>query len=147
MGCDIHLYVEYKKDGCWLTADVWEKSRYSDEVGKLTVPTQFEYYGSRAYFLFSKLADCGRCIDDKPIIQNRGFPDDACAEVKAYRDDEGADGHSDSWLTYAELEKENWKDTETIPEEWRVCLGRLWNLSFEKGVKHEEIRIVFWFDN
>lgn len=143
MGCDIHLFVEYKKGDNWLSADVWEQDAYGD----YDVPRRHCFYHDRAYQLFSMLSDCGRG-SLVPIVEPRGFPKDASKILRMFRAEYGADGHDDSWITFQELDKNNdiWKG-EHIPEEWRVCLWKLWQTGFDKHVKPEEVRIVFWFDN
>lgn len=52
MGCDIHLYVERKLEGRWVTCDKW-----SDRWGEgLKVERGDSFYRERNYSLFTILA-------------------------------------------------------------------------------------------
>lgn len=115
MGCDIHLMVEAKRDGRWV--------RIGRKALKLSDGDQYdrEYdnvYSGRNYSLFSMLADvrngygfAGVDTGDgyTPISPPRGVPDDASPEYKTSVEDYGADGHSHSWHTLAQLKSYDWK--------------------------------------
>lgn len=112
MGCDIHFYVERRELGKWVTCDTWE-----DDDGDLHVPYQKSFYHDRNYDLFAILADVrnGRGFAGVktgegfvPIADQRGIPDDACAQYKTAAESYGADGHSHSWLTVEELLQFDW---------------------------------------
>jgi hypothetical protein len=199
MGCDIHVYTEFKRDGVWHSADHWEKSKYSEEE---TIPMRFECFGSRNYALFSFLANVRQRTwgNEVPVLaEPRGIPQDVSKRV---REDAGlGDLHSLSFFTLTEL-RAGWEiyhkatiqydavvDTNdeatrgwlALPEATRgspptgYCAGSSsatavdakWNeplemiigdgirqitrflsrLSLDEGVKDDEVRIVFGFDN
>jgi len=96
MGCDIHCFKEKKKNGVWVTADVWE-DKYAD--GK-SVPYETRFTG-RNYQLFGVLAGVRK--ETSVTVEARGMPADACSEVKHAAESWGCDGHTHSWLTLAEL--------------------------------------------
>lgn len=116
MGCDIHLYVEHRKNGRWVSADTWKPDE--DEEGEpkpLTVPFGAHFYDERNYDLFGMLADvrngsgfAGIDTGDGfvPIAAPRGIPSDMSPElaVEAGRMLE----HTPSWLTVAELLAYDW---------------------------------------
>ena len=109
MGCDIHLYTEYKKDGAWVTGDAWRKSRYQEEnePEQLEIPGRFRCYDDRNYNFFAWLAGVrngtwGEQVS--PIAKGRGIPTDSCAEIKAMVAQWDGDGHSHTFLTLAELD-------------------------------------------
>lgn len=113
MGCDIHLYVEKKVDGVWVSADEWK----SDEDGRMIVPYEKEFYNDRNYDLFAILANVrnGRgfagCYTGEgfnPIADPRGIPDDVCEAVKFEYDAWDGDGHSHSYFTVKELLEYDW---------------------------------------
>lgn len=107
MGCDIHFYVEKRVNGTWVSADTWEKD----------APYHENIYSDRNYSLFAILADvrnghgfAGVKTGDGfvPICQPKGLPEDCSPEVKADSDNYGADGHSHSWHTVADIMAYDW---------------------------------------
>ena len=111
MGCDIHLYTEAKdtKNGkkVWRNTDDWRLNPYY-EKGNTDGETEYNLksiYHDRDYELFTVLAGV-RQYNDKnvPISKPKGLPRDASKVVKESSADYGADGHSHSFLTYAEIE-------------------------------------------
>jgi hypothetical protein len=123
MGCDIHMQLEAKVDGRW------------EHVGELEV--------WRDYELFSCLAECGRNIDQRPIVENRGVPDDANPYTKLELIN--PDIHSTSWLTEAEfwqaygLASSLNEQIQASRELHKEALG-----IFDSKL---EVRYVFGFDN
>lgn len=129
MGCDIHLYVERRDNGKWLTCDTWEKREDDDNTH---VPYQKSFYHDRNYDLFAIFADvrngrgfAGCKIGDgfNPIARPRGIPDDCCKEYRERAEAYGEDGHSHSWLTVAEIMAYDWtqvtaKEGCVTPSEW-----------------------------
>lgn len=117
MGCDIHLYVEKKVDGDWVTADKWTPDKCAESLDALSVDYDDSFYHGRNYQLFSILADVrngsgfagcdtGDCFT--PIAAPKGLPDNASAEVKREADSWDSDGHSHSYLTVQELLNYDW---------------------------------------
>lgn len=119
MGCDIHLYVERRVDGKWVTADKWTPNKYAGEEGEPPMALEYDdrFYTGRNYNLFAILADVrnghgfagiktsGGFV---PIAEPRGIPDDACPEYRAESERYGEDGHSHSYFTVAELLTYDW---------------------------------------
>lgn len=115
MGCDIHLFVEKKVKGRWVSADKWTQDEH--EPDRKIVDYDDRFYSSRCYNLFAILADVRNGVGFagiptgegfKIIADPRGIPLDACAEVKKESDDWGGDGHSHSHFTVAELLAFDW---------------------------------------
>lgn len=122
MGCDIHLFVEKRVNGRWVTADKWKTDK-DDEPPRKRVPYDAAFYHDRNYELFSILADVrnGRGFAGiktgegfVPIADPRGLPDDVCDEVRAEAESWGGDGHSHSHLTVAELMAYDWTQTSKL---------------------------------
>lgn len=116
MGADIHLYVEKKENGKWISVDTWyeeEDFKHSDNP----------FYDDRNYDLFAILADvhngrgfggCDTGDGFTPISMPRGLPADVSAEVGQVSAQWDSDGHSHSWLTLEELLNWNhWDDVTT----------------------------------
>lgn len=115
MGCDIHLYVEVKKDGKWVSADTWETDDGWTDVTK-------HFYSGRNYDLFAMLANvrngrgfagCDTGDGFNPISEPKGLPEDVSPEVKKLSEQWDADGHSHSHLTVQELLDYDWTQTTT----------------------------------
>lgn len=104
MGCDIHLYVEHRRDGVWQAADEFER----DEDGLHLKDWTSKFYGARNYDLFSILADVRNDGNITPIAAPRGIPADASAEYKTMVEDWGCDGHSFSYHTLRQLLDFDW---------------------------------------
>lgn len=124
MGCDIHLYVEKRVDGKWVSADEW----FEDGPGTLSVykwgpgltRLAGPMYSDRNYDLFAMLAnvrnghgfagvDTGNGF--VPIHDQRGLPDDVSENVFKSWKDWDSDGHSTSWATVKELLEYDWTRT------------------------------------
>lgn len=120
MGCDIHCFAEKFEGGAWhqltgFTNDFYKEGHeyFGDERFKYSP----EPITGRNYWLFALLAnvrngwgvagsDRGDAIE--PIAMPKGFPKDACDAVALKREEWGCDGHSDSYLTIAEIEAYEW---------------------------------------
>jgi len=121
MGCDIHFYVEIKKDEKWVSADKWSADPYDcGDLEDIGIKWDDRFYTGRNYDLFAMLANVrnGRGFAGVPtgtgfipIAEPRGLPEDASPEVKAISDRWNGDGHSHSWLTLAELLAYDWNQT------------------------------------
>jgi len=119
MGCDIHLFVEKKVDGKWVSADSWEREE-EEGFNSLSVDYNKRFYSGRNYDLFAILADvrngsgfagCDTGDGFVPIDSPRGIPEDASTEVKECSERWDGDGHSHSWFTLAELLAYDWTQT------------------------------------
>lgn len=98
MGCDIHLYMEQKRDGLWYCMNQskqWLEEDYHE------LPSDHEIYSGRNYQLFGILA--GVRDPDAQLFDVKGIPVDVSEPVKAAYDEWGPDGHSHSFLTMREL--------------------------------------------
>lgn len=122
MGCDIHLFVEKRVKGKWVTADKWETDK-DDDPPRKHVPYDASFYHDRNYNLFAILADVrnGRGFAGiktgegfEPIEAPRGLPDDVCDELRAESEQWGSDGHSHSHFTVAELMAYDWTQTSKL---------------------------------
>lgn len=121
MGTDIHLYVERREGGEWVSADTWEPDEYSELAPKpLSVPFDAHFYGERNYDLFAILADVRNGVGFagvptgtgfNVIAQPRGLPTDLSPqlahEAEAYLD------HTPSWLLLSEILAFDWTQTVT----------------------------------
>ena len=172
MGCDIHMYVEYRFDGKWVCGDYFEKNPYyngvdSDESKYNVV----NIYNGRNYELFGVLAGV-RNYDVPCISEPRGLPNDCNDFIKKEYESWIGDAHSCSWLTLQELIDfhESVRPTYSYPratgnyilenlidrlkeraDSLNVIYDFLWtgNERSRKEAydKSKGIRIVFWFDN
>lgn len=100
MGCDIHIFTEFKRDGAWHSGDCFKKSKYGYDC----VPLRFRCYEGRCYELFSFLANVRQRTwgNEVPVLaEPRGLPNDMCDRVREQFDDSGY--HSESHFTLAEL--------------------------------------------
>lgn len=108
MGCDIHMFVEYKHKvddvEKWVSGDYFKMNPL---FGLYEDGEQFEVlelHGHRNYQLFATLAGVmDHSGDNVPISEPKGLPIDVCSFVKAASDYMDGDGHSHSWLTLKEL--------------------------------------------
>jgi hypothetical protein len=84
MGCDIHFYVEVKRDGQWTHHD-WEKpyvvGKYSDGSVDFSRMMKDPLYIGRNYVLFSVLADVRNDYGISPIQSVRGLPADVSSAI------------------------------------------------------------------
>jgi len=152
-GCDIHAHIEIKVADSWhyyAPADIW-----------------------RNYTVFSKMAGVRAYNGSpEPMVEPRGFPENASFTTWMHREDEGLDGHTDSWLTLDEIDELiKWFDEKLGYRPWGCRLHdqsdqRLlkWNefgvwlfgnsiCGFKDRVRGDypdalqDVRLVFWFDN
>lgn len=119
MGCDIHFFVEVKKNGKWETADSWKEDRDYD-TPRMVVPYEQSFYHDRNYNLFAILADvrngrgfagCDTGDGFNPISEPKGLPEDVSAPIKAEADAWEGDGHSHSFHTLQALLNYDWTQT------------------------------------
>lgn len=185
MGCDIHMYLEWRESaeapwqlladppccGCYGTG----KNRYGEEGqacwrcnGQKKEPMRIEeedghsyrtggkIFSDRNYALFTILADVRNSWDYKPLIEDRGLPEDVTEVLKEVLADD-ADIHSTSWMDADDLTRvlihgEHYFTHETSVK-WSVTgefvkyivQGLITPLADKYGSKN--VRVVFGFDN
>ena len=108
MGCDIHVYLERKRNingvEKWVNIDYFKKNPYYDGVDKYE--TELEHvpvYSGRNYGLFSVLADVRNYGDVTPISEPKGVPGDMSDVTRKEYEYWECDGHSHSYFTLKEL--------------------------------------------
>lgn len=164
MGCDIHMYVEYRDDSTqnWVSGDLFRMINTSSGPEYNVV----EIYNERNYSLFGILAGV-RNMDYEPISYPKGLPKDTCEIIKKEYQKWIDDLHSASYLTLRELIDYNDRIRQTdflansilepiiellkerahrlhfIPE-YYWAFAHLYKYAYDKS---NDIRIVFWFDN
>lgn len=107
MGCDIHMYVEYRKsvnsNFIWVNGDHFKMNPYFGDPGEAQFE-RIELHGNRNYALFTTL--CGvQDYSEKtiPVSDPKGIPEDCCQYVKSECERWDGDGHTHSWATLKEL--------------------------------------------
>src|ERR1044072_1167734 len=116
MGTDIHLFVEKRVNGKWLSCDKWTVDRdgYYDGYYK-HVDYKDSYYDDRNYDVFAMLANvrngsgfagCDTGDGFNVIAMPRGYPDDLSEEVKEYTDQYTE--HTPTWLSLKEILEFDW---------------------------------------
>lgn len=173
MGCDIHAFIEYKKDDLYMG--------FAED----------ELWLSRDYALFSALAGV-RAYGERPLYPPRGLPEDCSeavnghffqltvpddrvgedwlrgidfveksfadrwvAEKKSYYVEghkypfvSNSDWHTPSWLTFTEipraLKHQGISMTERAPD-FKAAIAAMAKLAEAYG--GDNVRLVFWFDN
>lgn len=149
MGCDIHLYAEYRKDGKW-HAEQANTIGTTDEWGDIRTDIPESGNTRRNYGLFGLLANVR--YDTKHGWDAKGIPDDASKEVRDVITGMEGDGHTHSYLTFQELKEEAAKlllQSDSDAQEYSRMLPE-WINSFgpnPEGVSDEDRRAVFFFDN
>lgn len=114
MGCDIHMYVEYKKkfykakdsfEERWVHGDYFKPNPdYNGVDLQEDKMERLELYGGRNYGLFATLAGVRDYTESMvPVTEPKGVPEDATAYVNKANEDWDSDGHTHSWLTLKEL--------------------------------------------
>ena len=171
MGCDIHMYVEFKGDRYYRKLNGWQCGDHFHIMNPTDPNEKPERVGlleDRAYSLFAVLAGVrNRGCDPYPCISYpRGLPDDVTKYVEEEYDEWGCDAHSCSYLTLREIvefDNNQWPKNnfggyilEPLIERLYQRANELWvlydfetrrPLTEEVLKKMENIRIVFWFDN
>ena len=154
MGCDIHMYIEKKKNGKWIPAQGFmQTGNRENDVPDVPFHDQFN---QRNYALFGFLA--GVRIPELKHFEPQGFPDDASKEVKDVYNEWGTDAHTPSYLLLKELQTIPWDDLIDYPDYYekpaklRDAFSEFYDLvywlnSYDYTCNPDEIRIVFWFDN
>jgi len=100
MGCNIHAYIEIKKEDNWdsLSEPIFKLDHYDKKApGETHTVTPFKY---RNYGLFGFLADVRNYSCIPPIVTRRGVPESPSMEF-AREYERGR--HSFSWIAASEL--------------------------------------------
>lgn len=159
MGCDIHQYAEYRKDGKWIAEEaasaVHTPAGEKDEDGDIRKRDYIELPDSgnrsRNYGLFGLLSE-GVRYDTPHAFPAKGEPEEASPEILEVIANWQGDGHSHNWLTFVELKEklaEMMLLSDNDAQEYRGML-RNWIESFgpnPEGVSDSDRRVVFFFDN
>ena len=116
MGCDIHMFVEYKKtfkdEQKWINGDYYKRNPHYEKDSQWN-NNEFElieFCGDRNYSLFSTLAGV-RDYSDKiiPVAEPKYLPPDISEFVNEHAKRWEGDAHTHSWLTLKELKQYNEK--------------------------------------
>ena len=146
MVCDIHGYMEIRKEGGW---EIHKAAK--EELDDWTTPSAFE---ARNYTTFRLLTN-GEVRRDCPfdLEDPRGIPDDATQfTLDEYGD--GYDYHTASYITLAEaremlriVTKVSILDASINPSDWVDTAKFIVDSFPEHKGDPEDLRVVFWFDN
>ncbi|MFZ3468569.1 hypothetical protein ACODT3_34335 [Streptomyces sp. 4.24] len=95
MGTDIHGFVEcvVEDDEPWVAA----------------VDIELLHHG-RSYDAFGCLFGMRNFAGFRPLAEDRGLPKDVSDVVRAQFADWGVDGHSPTWISWAELKRVDWSE-------------------------------------
>lgn len=91
MGCNIHGYMEILTENGWYALKNLSSERDYDTYGIL--------FGVRVY------------IDIPPVVETRGFPEDAYYKTKREYEAWEGDAHSPSWMNVKDLLAYDWDQT------------------------------------
>lgn len=144
----IHVYSEFKKNNEWIAT---ERDTYNEErpnrfgwvnasMKRIQCPEEYKFYGllvdgARASYPWS--------------FQPKGIPVDVSEEIRSVCDSFGFEGYGHSYLTLREL-VEKYLELLVLGKDAKELLGYLRELIEilpRKVENHNDIRIVFWFDN
>lgn len=118
---------------------------FDRDVNLVDISTPLLINSVRDYELFGLMARVR--VDNPNGYAPRGFPADACLEVRRIYESMGVDAHSASWLTPNELLA---VVTSFLTPDNRdylpVLVYELENMRW-RDLSADEFRIVFWFDN
>lgn len=109
MGCDIHMYVEYKRtingNEQWVCGDYFKHNPYYTTEDKSEQRySKLELHGNRNYQLFTTLAGVRDYSESVvPVSDPRGLPEDCCEFVTQENEKWDGDGHTHSWLSLKDL--------------------------------------------
>lgn len=144
----IHVYSEERKNGNWVATD---KDSYNEER-----PNRFGWINAQmrrvpcpeSYRFYGLLLDGARYSWPWSFYQ-KGMPEDVSEEIRNVCDSFGFEGYGHSYLTLKEL-VEKYLELLVSGESAKELLSYLRQLieQLPKHVEnHNDIRIVFWFDN
>jgi len=151
MGCDIHLYIERKVNGNWLSCNTWVQKL--DEKNRIFF-TAIDKFSYRNYKLFAAL--CGvrnnKSYNITPLANLKGMPNDVSEIVYQAYDRWKDEYHSISYLSIYELDPLFGKG-DVFPEFFAQIMDKIDRISMsefniiDEDHRVEDVRIVFWFDN
>lgn len=145
MGCDIHAFIERRKQERIAAGEAWE----------FVLSDRGEpYWGGRNYARFSVLAGVRAAGHEKPGGLPKGLPENISSHVRAEYDSWGGDGHSHSWHEFWEA-LTIWMETdyEMQPGSGPHSLAgatpevQAWQIFGHVPEPGYDYRIVYWFDN
>lgn len=118
MGCDIHLYTEYKtvidKKDVWVNCDNWRLNPYYREDEDECEYQLNSLYDSRDYSMFAVLAGVRDYSEgNQKISEPKDLPSGVSSIIQKESDRWDSDGHSHSYFTLREL-REHQKNNKTI---------------------------------
>jgi hypothetical protein len=130
VSCNMYMYIEKLHGGKW---------EYIDG----------DVYEGRCYVLFARLAGVRNNEELEPLLDPRGMPESASLRVFSAKDDyhDGADRRVTSWLTLAELERQDWDEFSGKWNETEFSIGIMNRLRQLADGDRTSVRIVFWFDD
>lgn len=100
MGCDIHTFVEIKKNGEWQKANIEMPDDYSG--------TTLEPFDNRSYSMFAVLAGVRNYSGITPIKEPAGIPEDASFAFNTEHGEWASWAHSGTYYTLKELLDFDW---------------------------------------
>jgi hypothetical protein len=101
MGADIHGFVECR--GTFRTLDL-DEARWDATIDLDLL------YGGRSYDAFACLFGVRNHAGFRPLAEGRGLPGDASAHTRHAFEEWAPDGHSPSWINWAELSQVDWTE-------------------------------------
>lgn len=155
MGCDIHVFTEYRdENGDWVS-DLKVKYHKSDAGDIDDYTAEGKYPGiqasNRNYNLFGLLSpDCGRgdWCPEEIALETKGLPDDLSEEIERfYNNFWVTDSHSASYLEYKEIRALLTKlIIQSKYSEYFTDLHNFYKALPEVENTEIERRVIFWFD-
>ncbi len=139
MGCDIHFFIEYKKDG------KWHHAKRQHEL-------------PRDYSLFGLLAGVRDCTIATIGGHTKPLPNDLSENVAEYFKTHYTDElwlHSPNWLSLDEILKYKWTRKTKAWDGKDITYADMFSIFLDGAVahmkklkeEHEDVRCVFAFDN
>jgi hypothetical protein len=149
MGCDIHFFVEKKSTAYKRNESINKVLEEHDVIDPDWTLVQDEWCDDRNYRLFGILAGVRTSPKEGPIVEPRGFPDDASDDLSDNYKSWGLDAHSASYITLTELLNVDWKKYEDDYADGVYLDGFLKSIEKMKEIdtNSDNVRCVFWFDN
>lgn len=152
MGCDIHIYTEYRNPGelTWQSADKTSVEEEDTEDEYIDVSHAIDT--GRNYGLFALIAEV-RGEFTQSLTCKYAWPDDA-TNISAYQKDRwDSDGHSHSWLVLDEIKTHlmHLALTQHDVPNWAIQAYTQLKDEIEElkpsGASDHDVRILFFFDN
>lgn len=165
MGCDIHAFIEEKRDGQWAFGPpVYEVDFRRTEWGRERCNDPDDVAANcpidqRNYPLFGFMAGvrsdntpCIQWLDPQEIGCRTGIDDDMAPETAKEYGEWSGDAHSHSWLTLEEMRTGLMAATlageaEEFSDQLSFSLKQMNARAEGAGLPTTDMRVVFWFDN